>query len=108
MNNLLDNSVRHTPSQGKIFVQCFKDGNKVIFTIQDTGAGFSSEELQHVFEPLYRGETSRNYSTGGVGLGLTISQRIIKRHRGKLVAGNHSGGGALLTGWIPLANKAPF
>lgn len=101
MNNLLDNAVRHTPSYGEIVVQCYKDGNKVKFTIRDTGPGFSSDELQRVFEPLYRGEISRNRSTGGSGLGLTISQRIIRRHGGELAAGNHSEGGALLTGWIP-------
>lgn len=104
MNNLLDNAVRHTPSNGEIVVQCYRDGNKVKFTIRDTGPGFSSEELQQAFEPLYRGEESRNRSTGGSGLGLTISQRIIKRHGGELTAGNHSESGALLTGWIPVAN----
>jgi signal transduction histidine kinase len=48
MNNLLDNAVRHTPSDGEIVVQCYKDGSKVKFTIRDTGYGFSSEELQRV------------------------------------------------------------
>lgn len=99
MNNLLENAVRH--SYGDIVVQCYEDGNKVKFTIRDTGPGFSSEELQHVFEPLYRGEESRNRSTGGSGLGLTISQKIVRLHGGELAAGNHPEGGALLTGWIP-------
>lgn len=105
MNNLLDNAVRHTPSHGQILVQCDKDEHKVRFTIQDTGPGFASEELQRVFEPLYRGEVSRNRSTGGAGLGLTISQRIIRRHGGELIAGNHPDKGALLSGWIPSADS---
>lgn len=108
MNNLLDNAVRHTPCYGKIFVKCYKDGNKVTFTVQDTGEGFSLEELQRVFEPLYRGDTSRNRSTGGVGLGLTISQRIIRQHGGDLSAGNYPDSGAILTGWIPLDHNSPF
>jgi len=101
INNVLDNAVRHTPHAGKVFIQCYKDGNKVVFTIRDTGKGFSSEEIHHVFDPLYRGEASRNRSTGGVGLGLTISRRIVRRHEGDLVADNHSKGGALVKGWIP-------
>ncbi|MNX09762.1 Signal transduction histidine-protein kinase BaeS [compost metagenome] len=105
MNNLLDNAVRHTPSHGEIMVQCYNDNNKVMFTIRDTGPGFSSEELERVFEPLYRGDISRNRSTGGSGLGLTISQRIVRQHGGELAAGNHSEGGALLTGWIPVNNN---
>lgn len=102
MNNLLDNAVRYTPAYGEIIVQCHKADNKIGFTIHDTGPGFSLEELQRIFEPLYRGETSRNRSTGGSGLGLTISQKIIRLHGGELSADNHSEGGALLTGWIPV------
>ncbi|PWA12493.1 two-component sensor histidine kinase [Pueribacillus theae] len=101
INNLLDNAVRHTPHSGKIFIQCYKDGNRVVFTVQDTGKGFSSEEIHRVFDPLYRGEASRNRSTGGVGLGLTISRRVVRRHGGDLVVDNHSEGGALIKGWIP-------
>jgi signal transduction histidine kinase len=106
MNNLLDNAFRHTPCNGEIFVECYKNGNNVTFTIKDTGEGFSSDELQRVFEPLYRGEASRNRLTGGVGLGMTISKRIITQHGGDLVAANHSDGGALLSGWIPLAKSS--
>ncbi|MEQ2526340.1 HAMP domain-containing sensor histidine kinase [Bacillaceae bacterium CLA-AA-H227] len=102
MNNLIDNAVRYTPTSGKIFIDCYRDETSVIFTIQDTGEGFFTEELQRVFEPLYRGEASRNRSTGGAGLGLTISQRIIRQHGGELVAGNHPEGGAFLKGWIPI------
>jgi len=102
MNNLLDNAIRHTPFSGEISFQCELDDNKVTITIQDTGQGFSSEELERVFEPLYRGEVSRNRSTGGSGLGLTIAQRIFRQHGGDLVAGNHAEGGAMLTGWIPV------
>lgn len=104
MTNLLDNAIRHTPANGNVFIHCERKGARVTFAVRDTGPGFTVEELQHVFEPLYRGEISRNRSTGGAGLGLTISQRIIRRHGGELTAGNHSDGGALLTGWMPVAN----
>ena len=64
VSNLLDNAIRHTPLQGKIVVHCDKEDHKIALTILDSGTGFTSEELQHVFEPLYRGEASRNRSTG--------------------------------------------
>lgn len=102
MNNLLDNAIRYTPANGEIIVQCHNVDNKIQFTIHDTGPGFSLEELQRIFEPLYRGEASRNRSTGGSGLGLAISQKIIRLHGGELSADNHSEGGAMLTGWIPV------
>ncbi|RJX41738.1 sensor histidine kinase [Paenibacillus pinisoli] len=103
LSNLLDNAVRHTPVGGRIAVHCGQAEHRVAFAIRDTGPGFTGEELQRAFEPLYRGETSRNRSTGGSGLGLTIAQRIIRRHGGELTAGNHAEGGAVLSGWLPAA-----
>ncbi|MGC5772169.1 sensor histidine kinase [Paenibacillus pabuli] len=105
MNNMLENAVRYTPSGGEITVQCYSEGDKIMFTIRDTGPGFSSEELERVFEPLYRGEASRSRTTGGSGLGLTISERIVKQHGGELAVRNHTEGGALLTGWLPAADR---
>lgn len=105
ISNLLDNAVRHTPSHGEIFIECGRDDHKVTFEVLDTGPGFASEELGRIFEPLYRGEASRNRSTGGAGLGLTIAQKIIRRHGGELIAGNdpNRDKGALVSGWLPSA-----
>jgi len=100
MSNLLDNAVRHTPDYGRILVHYRREQDRVVFTIHDSGQGFTRKELNQVFEPLYRGEESRNRATGGAGLGLTISQRIIRRHGGELSAGNHPEGGAILSGWL--------
>ncbi|MBP1153661.1 MULTISPECIES: HAMP domain-containing sensor histidine kinase [unclassified Paenibacillus] len=105
MSNLLDNAVRYTPDHGRIVIQCGREKDRMTFTIHDSGPGFTPEELQRIFEPLYRGEQSRNRATGGAGLGLTISQRIIRQHGGELAAGNHPGGGAILSGWIPAATR---
>ena len=72
------------------------------FTVTDTGPGIAPRDLPHLFEPLYRGEASRNRETGGVGLGLAIAQRILRAHGGDLVAANRAGSGAAFTGWLPL------
>ncbi|QRG68628.1 sensor histidine kinase [Brevibacillus choshinensis] len=101
MSNLLDNAVRYTPMHGNILIQCRREEARVTFTVHDSGPGFTPEELKHIFEPLYRGEQSRNRDTGGAGLGLTISQRIIRQHGGELTASNHPDGGAFLSGWLP-------
>lgn len=103
--NLLENAVRHTPDDGEIVVQCRQQDGKVTFAVRDSGQGFSEEELRCAFEPLYRGEGSRSRATGGAGLGLTISRRIIRQHGGDLAVANHAEGGALLSGWISLENR---
>ncbi|MFB5191400.1 sensor histidine kinase [Alicyclobacillus fastidiosus] len=99
--NLLDNALRHTPAGGQICIRWNNESERTWISVRDTGSGFASHDLSHVFEPLYRGEASRNRATGGAGLGLTIAKRIFKAHGGELVAENHPDGGALLVGWIP-------
>lgn len=101
LTNLLDNALRYTPKDGTIIVQLLQEQTQSTLSVQDTGPGFSPDELKHIFEPMYRGDASRNQATGGFGLGLTIAKRIFKSHGGDLIAENHKNGGAVLTGWIP-------
>jgi signal transduction histidine kinase len=61
--------------------------------IDDDGPGIPEAELVRVLEPFYRLEESRNRETGGVGLGLAITNSIVQAHGGKLTLGNRPGGG---------------
>jgi len=101
VENVLDNALRHTPTRGRIAVRCHAEPGRVTFTVADTGPGIASQDLPHLFDPLYRGDASRNPETGGVGLGLTIARRILRAHGGDLVAANGAAGGAEFTGSIP-------
>jgi signal transduction histidine kinase len=104
VENLLDNALRHTPPGGAVRVDWRGDADQVRFTVADSGPGIAAQDLPHVFEPLYRGERSRNRRTGGAGLGLTIARRILQAHGGELAAANAPGGGALFTGTLPAAD----
>ncbi len=105
ISNVLENAVRYTPDRGRVRVHCGRMGDRAAFTIVDNGPGIPTEDLPRVFEPMYRGEQSRNRDTGGAGLGLTISRRIVRRLGGELTAGNRPEGGAVLAGWLPIATK---
>ncbi|MDQ3411675.1 MAG: HAMP domain-containing histidine kinase [Chloroflexota bacterium] len=102
IENLLDNAVRYTPDGGEVRVGCHVNGDRVRFTITDTGPGIAAADLAHLFTPLYRGESSRNRRTGGAGLGLTVARRILRAHGGDLTADNQSPHGAVFTGNLPL------
>jgi len=67
--------------------------------VRDAGPGIPNGELERVFEPFHRLEGSRNRSTGGTGLGLTIARNIAQAHGGELVLRNRPAGGleAVLT-----------
>lgn len=104
VNNVVENAVRHTPEGGNIEIQCTAENGKVLVTVEDSGPGFAADDLRHVFEPLYRGDGSRNRATGGAGLGLTIAQRIVHRHGGDIWVGNSPAGGGSVTFWLPALN----
>jgi signal transduction histidine kinase len=101
VDNLLDNALRHTPDGGGIHLQWVGAGDRVTFVVEDSGPGIAIHDLPHVFEPLFRGESSRNRETGGAGLGLSIAQRIVRAHGGELSAANSPEGHARFTAWLP-------
>ena len=105
MENLLDNALRHTPSGGSVRVAWREEGERAVFSVSDTGPGIPPEDLPHLFEPLFRGEASRNRRTGGAGLGLTIARRILRAHGGELSAANRRSGGAVFTGALPRGDR---
>jgi len=56
--------------------------------VRDDGPGIPEAELERVFEPFYRLESSRNRDTGGTGLGLSIARDVVQAHGGSLVLAN--------------------
>lgn len=104
--NLLDNALRHTPSGGSVRVTCHAGPDTVGFSVSDTGPGIPAHDLPHLFQPLYRGETSRSRRTGGAGLGLTIARRVVLAHGGDLTARNGDGGGAIFTATLPRSPRS--
>jgi signal transduction histidine kinase len=89
LTNLVANAVKFG-THAKIIVE---DGAALIIRVQDEGPGIPPEELERVFEPFYRVESSRNRDTGGTGLGLSIARDVAQAHGGSLVAQNLPGGG---------------
>ncbi len=101
VENLLDNALRHTPVGGTVRVSWWESKPSASISVHDTGPGIAEADLPHLFDPLYRGESSRNRKTGGAGLGLTITRRIVEAHGGALVAGTNLDGGAIFTMTLP-------
>jgi signal transduction histidine kinase len=90
VRNLLDNAVKYGKAgSAEIRVAA----RAVEIDIDDDGPGIPEAELVRVLEPFYRLEESRNRETGGVGLGLAITNSIVQAHGGKLTLGNRPGGG---------------
>ena len=84
LTNLVANAVKFG-TRAKIIVE---DGDVLVIRVRDEGPGIPPEELERVFEPFYRVESSRNRDTGGTGLGLSIARDVAQAHGGSLVARN--------------------
>ena len=80
--NVLDNAIKYTRADGTITIFDKIDSNKYILTISDNGRGIPEDILNKIFDPFFRGDSSRN--TEGAGLGLTLSKKIIENHRGTI------------------------
>ncbi|HTM46867.1 MAG TPA: ATP-binding protein, partial [Polyangiaceae bacterium] len=103
-NNLLSNSIKFTPSGGRITVEMLTDQEQVLVRVSDTGEGISSEFLPFVFERFRQGETLAGKSQPGLGLGLAIVRHIIERHGGHVdVESEGLGRGATFVVRIPRA-----
>ncbi len=99
VNNLVDNALKYG-HYANISVQQDANHNATI-RIQDGGDGLPAEQLEKVFTPFYRIETSRSRDSGGTGLGLTIARNICEQHGGKLTLRNHPDGGLEATLVLP-------
>jgi signal transduction histidine kinase len=89
LTNLIANAIKFGAC-AKIIVA---DGAALVIRVSDAGPGIPPEELERVFEPFYRLESSRNRDTGGTGLGLSIARDVAQAHGGSLFAQNVPAGG---------------
>lgn len=107
--NLIGNALKYTES-GSIIVRAWMEaqGGKAIaprlwISVTDTGMGIAPEDLPHVFERFWRAEKSRNQHTGGTGIGLAISQRLIELQDGQIEVESQQGVGSTFRFYLPLA-----
>ena len=82
--NLIGNAIRYTPEGGWITITGTAQRGQVQIVVQDSGIGMPPESLPYIFERFYRVDTSRARSSGGSGIGLTISRHLAWAMRGDL------------------------
>jgi signal transduction histidine kinase len=104
--NLVSNAIKYSPDGGPVEVSLSIDDRGAVVQVRDYGMGISQEALPHVFERAYRAPEAAR-AAAGMGLGLSISAEIVRRHGGTIGAAAATPKGALLTVTLPLANGAP-
>ncbi|KGP80684.1 MULTISPECIES: sensor histidine kinase [unclassified Paenibacillus] len=101
--NFLTNAIRYTPEQESILITTSEDQDAVKICIENKGASIPDEQLEKIWDRFYRGELSRQRSSGGTGLGLAICKQILEMH-GVAYGVTHTSDGVLF--YFQLNKKA--
>lgn len=99
--NLLNNAVRHTPQGGRVDLEASARDGTVVFEVRDTGVGIPREYLPRIFERFVQVPGA---TRGGVGLGLSIAQTIVRAHGGEISAASEPGRGSTFRFSLPPAD----
>ena len=88
---LLDNAIKYAREKSDINVKLTKQNKKIVFTVENEADNLEIKNYNILFERFYRADSSRNSKTGGYGIGLSIAQSIVLKHRGKISADSFDG-----------------
>jgi signal transduction histidine kinase len=100
--NLLGNALRYT-EKGSIIVRAWQDREQVWIAVIDPGVGIAPEDLPHVFERFWRADKSRSRYSGGTGIGLAISRRLVELQGGHIEVESELGKGSIFRFSLPIA-----
>lgn len=84
LNNLIDNALKASPEGSAIRINAKEEKGKLVLEVTDRGIGMTAEQIAHIKEAFYRVDKSRSRAAGGAGLGLSICERIVELHHGRL------------------------
>ena len=106
LSNLLTNAVEHSPPGSSVHLELTAEGTTAKVHVLDRGEGIPESALPHLFERFFRADSSRARTTGGAGLGLSISKAIVDSARGTMSIHSRLGEGTAVTATLPLCTQS--
>lgn len=111
IENVVRNAIRYTREGTTVEIRLQRtkhpNGAEALLAVTDFGPGVPPESLEKLFQPFYRLDDARDRQTGGVGLGLAITERAVRFHGGRVAASNRPEGGLLVEIHLPLVSDEP-
>jgi CheY-like chemotaxis protein/anti-sigma regulatory factor (Ser/Thr protein kinase) len=109
VGNLLDNAIKYTEEGGHIRLSALAQADEVVIAVRDTGVGIAADLVPYVFDLFTQADRSLERRQGGLGIGLTLVQRLVEMHGGRVEAASEGPGrGSEFTIHLPrLALEAP-
>jgi signal transduction histidine kinase len=102
LRQIVENALRYTPPEGQISVRASAGEHTLVVEIADTGIGIAEDALPHIFETFWRQDEA--HSTPGLGLGLSIAQKIVDLHGGRVEVESEAGKGSTFRVILPRSN----
>jgi two-component system sensor histidine kinase BaeS len=104
-SNLLDNSLKYTDTEGELVIRLACHNGQAVIDFEDSAPSVPENELDRLFDRLYRVEGSRSRSSGGAGLGLAICRNIVEAHAGTISSHLSHLGGLMIRITIPVSGR---
>ena len=103
MVNLLNNAAKYTDAGGRIWLRARNEGHEMVLNVRDTGVGIDLEQFPDIFDLFTRADRSLDRSQGGLGIGLSLVQRLVELHDGTVeVQSKGLGTGTVFTVRLPV------
>ncbi len=107
VGNLLNNASKFTAAAGRVQLSMARVSDQVTITIADDGIGMTPDEINRIFDLFVQADVRLERSTSGLGIGLTLSKRLVELHKGTITAASEGPGlGSTFTITLPLANRS--
>jgi signal transduction histidine kinase len=104
--NLLDNAYKYTPTDERISVRVSREGDSVVFAVEDNGIGIAPREHKRIFRRFYRVDQRLTRETSGSGLGLSIVDAIVRAHGGSVQVRSRPEHGSTFAVYVPRTTDA--
>lgn len=104
IRQVIDNALKYSPPRSSICIRAAADGNSVVITVRDQGAGIPETDQPRIFEKFYRGSNVRSEITG-TGMGLAIARQILHAHGGSIWVSSSSEKGSEISISLPAASE---
>jgi PAS domain S-box-containing protein len=109
ISNLINNAAKYTPTGGHIKIEATQEENQAVLRVTDNGLGIAQETLPWIFDLFTQVGQTLDRAQGGLGIGLSISRRLVEMHGGTLtVSSPGPGKGSTFAVWLPCEGSASF
>src|SRR5437762_6950915 len=105
--NLLSNATKYSEDGGHISLSLEEEGDEAVLRVRDRGVGIAPGLLPHVFDLFTQAERSLDRSQGGLGVGLTVVQKLVEMHNGRVEVQSELGTGSEFTVRLPVSKPDP-